>query len=600
MKKFRFGKLFATVCALLSFVLVFSFTACGGKGGGTGGGESKGLTLNSYTLSIDKGGNSPLLVTSAVTQDVEWTSSDESKVTVTGSGAGKRMGTVNAVAIGSAVITAKSGDSFATCTVNVVEAETITVAKDGSAVTSGITLSGKDATVQLSATSSRGHDIAWESSKPLIASVSSEGLVTALASSGTVVITATCAQHSNVSKSVTVVIGNGQDAAYNLKQGDENGQFGNYNSNDNPGVWVYWNQFNNVANATYDNGVISLQTTGVDEGAWWYNVQLFYTATSDDKDAAGNALKGGTHYKLTFDVNTTMGGDITVNKYVLHLNEGENHCTVYYDHSATAFAMQLGVEGVGCNLTNANITLSNLVWEVSEKEELVAPAFSIADNVITINDSNPAGSVGSYTLNLYNESGASVGGVMVTNGAKIDTSKIKPNGTYIGKLVANAANAHYVTAPEATSSNANVVVNNEHVTYDMASSGEGGALNEKGVWTYWTESWVTFRGSVTDDVANITFSNNSGNWYDTQLFYKVPGKNAGASYKVTLHINNVPKAGRITVNDVVKNLTAGDNIIELNITETSGATVKIVFGVLGESNKQDIQAAQNLEVYIES
>ncbi len=155
-------------------------------------------------------------------------------------------------------------------------------------------------------------------------------------------------------------------------------------------------------------------------------------------------------------------------------------------------------------------------------------------------------------------------------------------------------------APEATSSNANVVVNNEHVIYDMASSGEGGALNEKGVWTYWTENWVTFKGSVTDDVANITFSNNSGNWYDTQLFYKVPGKNAGASYKVTLHINNVPKAGRITVNDVVKNLTAGDNIIELNITETSGATVKIVFGVLGESNKQDIQAAQNLEVYIES
>ena len=600
MKKFRLGKLFSTVCALLSFVLVFSIAACGGGDGGSGGGESNGLTLNAYTLSIDKNGNSPLLVTSPVTEDVIWTSSDESKVTVTGSGAGKRMGTVSAVEIGTAVITAKSGENFATCTVNVLEAETITVTKDGSAVSSDVTISGKDATVQLSATSSRGHDIAWESSKPLIASVSENGLVTALASSGTVVIKATCAQHSNVSKSVTVVIGSGQDAAYNLEKGDENGQFGNYNSNDNPGVWVYWNQFNNVANATYDSGVVSLQTTGVEEGAWWYNVQLFYTATAADKDTAGNALKGGTHYKLTFDINTTMGGDITVNKYVLHLNEGANHCTVYYDQTATAFAMQLGVEGVGCNLTNANITLSNLVWEVSAKENLVAPSFSITDNVITINDGNPAGSVGSYTLNLYNDSGVSVGGVMVTNGTKIDTSKIKPNGTYTGKLVANAANAHYVTAPEATSQNASVVVNNEHVTYDMDSSGEAGALKETGVWTYWTENWVSFKGTVTDDVANITFSNNSGNWYDTQLFYKIPGKNAGATYKVTLHINNVPKAGRITVNDVVKNLTAGDNAIELNITETSGATVKLVFGVVNESNKQDIQAATNLEVYLET
>lgn len=148
--------------------------------------------------------------------------------------------------------------------------------------------------------------------------------------------------------------------------------------------------------------------------------------------------------------------------------------------------------------------------------------------------------------------------------------------------------------------NASVVVNNEHVTYDMDSSGEAGALKETGVWTYWTENWVSFKGTVTDDVANLTFSNNSGNWYDTQLFYKIPGKNAGATYKVTLHINNVPKAGRITVNDVVKNLTAGDNAIELNITETSGATVKLVFGVVNESNKQDIQAATNLEVYLET
>lgn len=595
MKKFKLGKLFTAVCALLAFVLVFSFAACdtGGEGG------SNGLTLNSYSLSIDVGKSNPLLVTSTVTEDVIWTSSDESKVTVSGSGMGNRAGTVQAVAIGTATITAKSGDKFATCTVTVVEAETITVTKDGSAVTS-VSLSGKDSTVQLAAKSSRDHAISWESDKPLIAEVSENGLVTAVASSGTAVITAKCAQHSDVLKTVTVVIGSGADASYEIKQGDENGQFGNpYNSNANPGVWIYWNQYNNVI-ATYEEGVVNIETTGVNEGALWYNVQLFYTATANDKDVAGNALTGGTLYELTFDMETTMAGHITVNGYVVELQEGLNHCTAYYEHKATAFSMQLGVDGVGCDITNATLKLSNIKWKVSEPIQLVAPTFSIgANNVITITDPNAKG-VGSYTLNLYNDSGVRVGGIVVKNNQTVNTDRITENGTYTAQIIANAANANYITSPESNvTSNNSIVVNHKHSVYDIISGGAGSALAEAGTWAYWTESWVKFSGSVTDGVAKVTFSNNSGNWYDTQLFYKIPNKNAGDAYSVKLHINNVPNAGRVTINGQVITLAKDDNVIDLNIKETDGASITIVFGVDPEHKKQEIQAAENLEIFFE-
>lgn len=598
MKKFKLGRLFTLVCALLSFVMVFSIAACNTDEGGGGGGN--GLSLNLTTLSLDVGTkNSPILVTSSVTEDVVWTSSDETKVTVEGSGNGKRAGLVTAVALGSATITATSGDKSATCIVTVVEAEKITITKDGTAVSSNITLSGKDATVQLAASSSRGHDIAWESDKPLIATVSDSGLVTAVATSGTAVISAKCAQHSDVVASATVVVGDGKDASYEIKQGDENGQYGNYNSNDNPGVWVYWNQFSNVAKATYEEGVVNLETVNVDEGAWWYNVQLFYTATANDTDVAGNALVGGTHYKVTFDLETTMGGHITVNGYPLEVAEGVNHCEAYYDHAATAFAMQLGVEGFGCDLTNATLKLSNIKWEVSEKVQLVAPTFSITDNTITITDSNPAGSVGSYTLNLY-DGEKLFKGLTVTNGMHINSDTIH-EGTYTGKLVANAANAHYKGAPEATSANATVTGTGTDIIYTMSSGGAGGAIKEIGSWTYWTESWVKFSGVVTNDVAKITFSNNSGNWYDTQMYFKVAGKGDSDSYSAKLHINNVPNDGRITVNGQVYSLTAGENVIDLTISglQENGTSVTIVFGVNGENNHQEIQQATDLTVSLE-
>lgn len=599
MKKFKLGRLSAFVCALLSFVMIFSIAACNTDEGGGGNG---GLNLNLNTLTLDVGTkNSPILVTSTVTEDVVWTSSDDSKVTVEGSGSGKRAGLVTAVAVGTATVTATSGDKSATCTVTVVEAEKITITKDGTAVSSNLTLSGKDDTVQLAASSSRGHDIVWDSEANLIATVSENGLVTAIASSGTAIITAKCAQHSDVVASVKVVVGDGKDASYNL----ENTYLTSSVSGEHPGVWMYWNEFSNVSEATYVEGVVNLTAINLKEGANWYNIHLLYTASDADKDQSGNALTAGQHYKVTFDLDSTMAGKVTVNGYVLDLEKGKHTYTAYYDHKDTAFTLYWGVDGLGSDFVNdeeenqeITMKLSNIKWETSEKIQLKSPTFSITDNTLTINDPNTEG-VGSYTLNLYRTDGKFILGIPVKSG-KIDPATI-PVGTFTGKLIVYAANAHYIDTAEITSANATITGTNENYTYNMNPSGGAGAVKEPGTWTYYISSWVTFegKGSIVDDSATITFGNNAGNWTDTQLFYKVPGKKAGDTYNVILHFDNVPNAGRIQVGNEVVSLKAGNNEVPVTITESAGASITIVFGVYPENEQQEIRAAENLKVRVE-
>ena len=599
MKKSKVGKLFAFVCALLSFVMVFSVAACNS---GDDTDNTGGLSLNLTALTLDVGTkNSPILVTSTVTEDVVWTSSDSSKVSVEGSGNGKRAGLVTALAVGEATVTATSGDKSATCTVTVVEAEKITITKDGTAVSSNLTLSGKDATVQLAASSSRGHDVAWESDKPLIATVSENGLVTAVATNGSANILAKCAQHSDVVASVKVVVGDGKDASYEL----ENTYLTNSVSGEHPGVWMYWNEFSNITEATYVEGEVSLTAINLKEGANWYNIHMLYTANEADKDEAGNALTAGQHYKTTFDLDSTMAGKVTVNGYVLDLEKGTHTYTVYYDHLDTALTLYWGVDGQGSDFVNdeeenqeITMKLSNIKWETSEKIQLKSPTFDITDNTLTINDPNTEG-VGSYTLNLYRPDGKFILGIPVKAG-KIDPATI-PVGTFTGKLIAYAANAHYIDTPEITSANATITGTNENYMYTMNPSSGNGAVKEPGTWTYYVSSWVIFegKGSIVDDSATISFSNNKGNWTDTQLFYKVPGKKTGDTYSVKLHIDNVPNAGRIQIGTQVVTLKEGNNEIPLSITESAGASITIVFGVYPEDEQQEIQSVENLKVRVE-
>lgn len=620
MKKSLLGKFLAAVSALIASVMVFSVAGCETGGNKLPSGESHGLSLISYSLEVDAGATSPLIVTSALMQDVVWTTSDSAVATVEGEGLNNMACTISAHSAGVATITATSGSNWATCVVSVIDPEVILITKDGGIVDE-VTLGGKGDTVKLAASSSRKHDIKWESANELIATVDGSGLVKAETVSGTVDIIARCAQHSNVLSSITLKVGDGVDSAYWLKNSYQDDSIVG-----TMGTWYYWNEYPNVVDAKYVEGVVSFDAVDLKKGANWYNVKLAYTASSADKDADGNSLKINNLYGVTFNLDITKAGTITANGYVLKVSPEVKTYTAYFRYKGLAFEMLLGVDGYGCDLVEENfsVKVSNLSWKTAQEVQLETPTFTIdANNKITINDPNPEG-VGSYTLNLYDENGAKVRSVLVENKQTIDMSKV-PAGTYTAQLIANAQCEPFITAPETKANSNNTVVSTTEVkdlSYDIVYGGQNAALREAGSWTYWSSTWVTFvnennsgedydgvSGKVIGNKAHVSFKNNAGWWYDTQLWYKLPDAVKDKTYKVTLHIDNIPNDGWITVNGgfdgensnstVVQEVKAGNNTIEIEFTETDGASLQIIFGKTGQTDHLDIKSATDVVIYFE-
>ena len=572
------------LCVVLSFCLTLSLVACKK--------DDNSFKLNKTAETVDVG-SQVLLSALNAPGAIVWVSDNES--VATGAQISSKIDSsakVVGVSVGTATITAYSGDEEASCTVTVTAAETITITQNGTAVSGTINLTNQNDEVQLGATSSKGHNVAWESSNPLIASVSSTGLVKAIAKGGTATITAKCSDSDNntgaIKTSVTVKVGDGVSTSYEIPHDD------NPVDASKVGKWTQWSEFNNVTNATYEDGTITIEFEN--NGSRWVNIQLRYLPTEADHIAMGKV------YEVAFDATLTFpegferaNGKVTVNNNVITLNAGSGHYSAYYlQGEGLAFNMMMGYDNGtpsgAWDLTDAKIVLSNITWTERAPIPLTAPDFSInGSNVITINDTNPAGSVKGYILSLYNGT-KKVGEVGVTNGATIDVSKILYQGTVTAKIKAIAATALYSDSPVGTSANNTVTVNNEHVQYDLKyNSGSPAA----GTWAFWSESWVTFTGQYQDGTVTATFSNNAGNFYDTQIKYKSLHEK-GDTYTITLHINvdgTVTGTGRVTINGQVKSLHQGDNTIQLTITEGDGDSLIIMFGVANENNQQEIKAA---------
>lgn len=119
-----------------------------------------------------------------VVHPVIWTSSDESVATVNSDGK------VTGMAVGTAVITAKSKDKLTTCTVTVIDVATSILINTSSR---DVLMLGDFETWIAKVTTSSGSNvfpISWTSSDPTVATVSNTGKVTAL-TVGTSTITAT-------------------------------------------------------------------------------------------------------------------------------------------------------------------------------------------------------------------------------------------------------------------------------------------------------------------------------------------------------------------------------------------------------------------------
>ncbi|MBR1891033.1 MAG: Ig-like domain-containing protein, partial [Clostridia bacterium] len=573
--------LLSLLACLIALTSVFALVACTESGDDT----NTGFTLSATQIEMSVGEKKNLTLNYSVEGTVEVKAEDEEIVSVRLVG---KLLMLNALKEGETNVTATLGELKASCKVVVTAAETVTISNGETNLTEGQTvdvLAGE--TLTLTATASKGSAIKWSSSNDAVASVDS-GVITAN-KPGQAVVTAYVDETFKATVTVNVTLPEGEEY-YDLQfaaEGAETAEDGTAIVADKFFYWsarAMWGQQEVVVDYAYfRNGTLKFKYTSEDAFGYHYGFQLFY---KNSQQTIGKA------YKLTCKITVAEACTVSLNGNVITLNAGANDVEVYfvYTDGISSFDLVMGyADGSekGVWVQNAEVTIANVEWEEITQIKLAAPSmeYDAETGIITINDTNTEGVAG-YRLNLYQD-GAMKGSVTVENGNAIDTSKIA-NGEYTAKIVALASSARYLDS-DVSENSITIVVENQSVQYDLEFKGETEAVNFPGTWYYWRESWVQFEGNYKDGVVTATFSNNAGNWYDTQLFYEMPGEENGATYEITLKIS-APNEGRVTISGTVITLLEGQHEYKVTVKGGSGATLVIVFGVNGESAQQEIQS----------
>lgn len=575
MKKTKILSLASLLLVLVCALAAFTFTACGGS-------KVK-ITLSRTEVTVAEGGTANVVATvTGSTEQMKWEIDNPEVAEI--SVIGGKVCNVNAKKVGSAIVTASVGKVSAECRVTVIEdnTEKVTITLDGAEVTEHEM--DMNTEVTFAATASNGSAITWESSNNNIATVEN-GLVKALRP-GDVIISAKVTASIKAEVALTVKSVDGYEYYdITLKKGAADAAA-------NPGKWAYWTEWAQFTTLNYDNGTVNLEFT--ENGGQWYNIQLFNNNPT---------VVAAKYYKLTCDIDTSAAGHVTINGNVVELQEGKHSYEVYFTNG-TGFSMQFGVEGSGLDINAAKVAISNIVYtEDTERVNLAAPSFTFdADtSVITITDSNTAG-VKNYVLNFYQNDKKITGLTVAKSGDKIDLTKIL-NGEYDVKIQAVALNAHYIDSDESADS-IKITVNNEGgISYtfhnvegdtDNNTPMDGNGVNaiaQAGIWTYWCSSWVNIDGKFAEEKLTVEFSNNAGNWYDTQLFYKVPALENGKIYSLVLAIDS-NASGRVTLNGSEFAIQEGAHDYEIVFTAGEGVSLQFTFGLNGQNSNQEIKAGK--------
>ena len=160
------------------------------------------VSLNQSTATMHPGNTLTLVATvlpsNATNKTVTWTS-NSTNATVNGSGV------ITAVALGSAVITARCGSLTATCVVSItVAVSSVSVSPTSISLGSGSTRS-ITATVLPSNASNKA--VTWSSANPSIATVSSSGVITGVGSGSTIITVQTVDMARTATVAVSVFVG---------------------------------------------------------------------------------------------------------------------------------------------------------------------------------------------------------------------------------------------------------------------------------------------------------------------------------------------------------------------------------------------------------
>lgn len=542
----RFAIAVLTLCMM--FGTLFAFAAC--NDGTTPDGDVN-IVLSATTATVQVGKTFRLTGTLELDgAKITWSSEDESIATVSATGV------IKGVKVGKTNIKATYENISATCEVTVIDEVTVSLNKTELALNVG-------AEETLTATASNGGTVAWSSSDASVAKVEG-GKVTAL-KEGTAYIYAEC-DGTRATCEVTVTDPSRKKitkcAFDDITELDTMFYFdvdGATASVDD----MYYSVADQTYHAKFDNS-----------GWAWYGFQLFFIKSDIE----------GSNNTMSFTLNSSAAGHITVNGTPITLVVGDNDISL--DNNTGSLSMQFGLD----NGQNANditgtvtITISKLTFTPYTPEKLTAPtAFTLdaQNKKITVTDTANDGHAQSYRVVFYQDN-EKKGEAVLDKDGKFDDGKI-PDGEYTLKVYAYSTGKYTSSDEFGPDPAVTYTVANGGIQYDLTFKAE--ADIDDGTWYYWKDA-STVTAKFQGGKLNVEFTNNTGNWYATQLFYLDPvADKSRPNNKITFTLKS-NKAGHISVNGNIIEIKEADidKEVEYSVYNLGSgkATVSIQMGVNG-------------------
>ena len=571
-------KLRVVVAALLATLFVLSFAV--------GCAPTASLSIDPAEVSLTVGAQKSLKVkngdTTLKNADLTWETGDPTIATVS------EKGVVKGVAAGETTVKATASDgSFGEAKVTVTQAPTITVKKDGVAVTAATVERGQSIT--LTAETSTGGTVTWDENSSAISIVPSGNTVVVTGESKTEGSPALLYANMDGARSVQIEItvtfdSSGIDDYYEIQFAGETAMLGEENYN----KWFYWNsqQFDwaqatvAVPTADFANGTATFVYSG--NSGQFFGMQLYYNTPNTTP---------GKMYHLSFTMDSTAAGQVTADNVVLDVQTGSHTYDVYYTQAGNqaSFRMMMGVEN-HANIQEATVKISNLNWqEITALNTPTTPtALTIDGKNITITDSNDAAHLSGYKL-IFKQDGTTkyaqvfAGKTGTIDDAAFDDGEYDVHVQALGTFTSGKGD--YGDSAESAKL-ATFTVANGGASYVPKNTGASGAKQEPGRWTY-REEWAgNFQNmKVENGVLSFRYPG-GGNWDSYQVYFKNPANEVGKSYKVTMRftvsnpaVDAIPAGHKILISGVEHTLVEGENTFEATITEGNEYSVQILFDV---------------------
>ncbi len=561
------------------------------EGGGSEGGESEDkdpedgkLQLNESSLTIYVGGSGFIEVVSDDLDDMEtftWESSDPDIVKAVEGPFGGWYCYPYGLAKGTATLTVTSGSGrTGSCTVTVKDlkvelSETnLTIYRRADNTYESKTLT---ATVKHDGEPTSDH-VTWKSSDESVVTV--EGGVLTAHALGSATITATVVGSSaKASCEVNVVWENGAvpEGWYPIRKTGSNGAL------ETPGQWT-WSGFEGPDDVHADLSGEGIGESGdivfsvVYNMGWrWYGTQLFF------KHPVDGALVAGTAYKLTFKLESTNDGAITVNDTDVEVKTGTQTVEVIYRETgvdsvsvtitlATHDKIRNSVNPIG-QYREGTISISDMKWEVYEVQELHAPtAFTVKDDgELLITDDNNDDTFEGYVIGFFKEGAeepsytqpimkpvrdrdilddrggvpdvVGSGGARPQNAGKmyLDDSFVE-NGEYTLKVKAYCGTALYAASPWSTATVSHTVAHENGVEYKVLQSYRDvdRGVGRYYVWAEWNQIDLE-KCSFKDNSLTLTLTGEAS-WFSNQVYCDISGLEVNHLYECRFTFGYDPTA----------------------------------------------------------